>query len=263
MAAMVYVQEVRTVAAECGANAIAVQGDVTLREHHTEVLQAALKRFGHVVGYVLCAYIICTSTDRAAAQDVWVNNAGQGMSRFVEDLTDDDLDTMILVNVKSALYGMQTVLPHFKERRCGHIINVSSLLGRMPLASVRAAYSASKHALNALTASLRMDIAAQGFDRIIVSTVTPGPVATEFGVNAVYGGMDNRTIPGSQDPHEVAQVIAETMEVRRTPYMIHACTRISRQAVVVNLAPQVRCIHTSTVQAGCGRLLFCREDGGC
>ena len=49
---------------------------------------------------------------------------------------------MMLVNVKSALYGMQAVLPHFKERGEGHIVNVSSMLGRIPFAPIRSAYSA-------------------------------------------------------------------------------------------------------------------------
>lgn len=59
---------------------------------------------------------------------------------------------MMQVNVKSALYGMQEVLPQFKARGRGHVINVSSMLGRMPFAEFRSAYNGSKHYLNALTA---------------------------------------------------------------------------------------------------------------
>ena len=76
------------------------------------------------------------------------------------ELTDDELDQMMTVNVKSALYGMQAVLPHFQARGAGQIVNVSSFLSRVPMASIRAAYSASKAALNSLTANLRMDLAA-------------------------------------------------------------------------------------------------------
>jgi NAD(P)-dependent dehydrogenase (short-subunit alcohol dehydrogenase family) len=102
------------------------------------ILDAALARFGHV--------------------DAWVNNAGRGITRPVSALSDADFDEMMLVNAKSALYGMQAVLPHFQARGRGHIVNVSSMLGRVPFVPTRSAYSASKHALNALTANLRMEL---------------------------------------------------------------------------------------------------------
>src|SRR5205814_6549077 len=142
--------------------------------------------------------------------DVWVNNAGRGISRLVSELTDDDIDQMFLFNVKSALYGMQAVLPHFRQRGRGHIINISSMLGRIPFAPVRSAYSAAKHALNSLTANLRMELRAE-FPDITVSSVHPGVVATEFGVKALYGGVDSRKLPGAQSVDEVVQVIAEVI----------------------------------------------------
>jgi NADP-dependent 3-hydroxy acid dehydrogenase YdfG len=183
--------ELAAVAARCGATALAVVTDVTRRGEIERLLDATLSRFGIV--------------------DVWVNNAGRGISRPVSELTDDDLDDMMRVNVKSALYGMQTVLPHFKARGRGHLINVSSMLGRLPWVVARAAYSASKHALNSLTANLRMELA-HDFPGIHVSTVMPGVVATEFGVHALHGGMDSRRIPGAQTAEEVAAVIADVIE---------------------------------------------------
>ena len=124
---------------------------------------------------------------------------------FVQPAADEDLDAMMLVNVKSALYGMQAVLPHFRARGRGHIINVSSMLGRIPFAAQRSAYSASKHALNSLTANLRMEL--RGTPAIHVSSVHPGIVATEFGLNALHGGADSRAFPGAQTALEVAEVI--------------------------------------------------------
>ena len=104
---------------------------------------------------------------------------------------------MMLVNVKSALYGIQAVLPHFRARGRGQIINISSMLGRVPLASFRSAYSASKHALNALTANLRMELRVS-HPGIAVSSVHPGIVATEFGLRALHGGVDSRQLPSAQ-----------------------------------------------------------------
>jgi len=159
---------------------------------------------------------------------VWVNNAGQGITRLVSELTDDDFDEMMLVNVKSALYGMQAVLPHFRERGRGHIINVSSLLGRVPFTPIRSAYSAAKHALNALTANLRMELRTQ-HPGIIVSSVHPGVVATDFGRKARYGGPDSRQFPGAQTVEEVAKVIADLIENPRADVY----TRPGAQQLVV------------------------------
>jgi len=102
------------VARACGPNALAVRADVTERAEVRRVVDAALARFGHI--------------------DVWINNVGQGISRPPSQLTDQDIDDVMRLNVKSALYGMQEILPHFKERNEGHVINISSMLGRVPFA---------------------------------------------------------------------------------------------------------------------------------
>ena len=179
------------VAKECGPEAIAVVADVTHREDVERLRDQALMAFGNV--------------------DVWINNAGRGISRSVLDLTDADLDEMMLINVKSALYGMQVIVPHFIERGAGHLINISSFLGRVPLAAHRSAYNAAKAALNALTANLRADVASKGVD---VSLVMPGLVSTDFARNVI--GTPSAIPPSwtpnaamkPQTPEEVAGAVA-------------------------------------------------------
>jgi short-subunit dehydrogenase len=168
---------------------------VTSREEVRRVVREAIEQLGRV--------------------DVWVNNAGRGITRQVSQLTDDDVDDMMRVNVKSALYGMQEILPHFIERKTGQIINVSSMLGRVPAATFRSAYSGAKHFLNAITANLRDELREQ-HPGITVSLVSPGIVATEFGVNATYGGPDSRALPMSQPVEEVAAVIERVIDTRAT-----------------------------------------------
>ena len=146
--------------------------------------------------------------------DVWVNNAGQGISRPPSQLTDDDVDEMVRINVKSVLYGMQEVLPHFTSRGTGHVINVSSMLGRIPFAVHRSAYIGAKHFMNALTASFRAEVQ-QAHPGIQFSLVSPGVVSTDFGLNALHGGPDSRQLPDSQSAEEVAMVIAEVIRSRR------------------------------------------------
>ena len=187
-------RELGDVTAKSGPNALAIVADVTKRDDVKRVVATAIARFGRI--------------------DVWVNNAGRGISRQVSELTDEDFDDMMKVNVKSVLYGMQEVLPHFRENKRGHIINISSLLGRVPLATIRSAYSASKHAMNALTANLRMELRAE-LPEVHVSCVHPGVVATEFGLNALHGGFDSRKFPNAQPVEEVAEVIVGVIEKPR------------------------------------------------
>jgi len=184
-------RELLDVALQAGPKALSVPADVTKRPDVQRILDAAIARFHHV--------------------DVWVNNAGRGITRPVLEISDADFDEMMLINVKSALYGMQVSVPHFQQQGHGHVINVSSLLGRLPYVSARSAYSAAKHALNALTVNLRMDLR-ERYPHIHVTTVLPGPVATDFGLSALGGGPDSRSFPHAQSAEEVADVIANAIE---------------------------------------------------
>jgi NAD(P)-dependent dehydrogenase (short-subunit alcohol dehydrogenase family) len=178
------------VAAACGPRAVCLPTDVTSAEAVQRLAAEALRRCGGV--------------------DAWVNNVGRGITRAPSQLTEADLDEMFQVNVKSAFHGTQAILPHFLERRRGHLVNVSSMLGRVPFAVPRAAYSASKAFLNALTANLRMELAGSHPD-IHVTLFSPGVVATDFGNNALGGGMDSRAIPGAQPVEEVAALLADCL----------------------------------------------------
>ena len=151
---------------------------------------------------------------RAGRIDVWINNVGRGISRLPTELTDDDIDLMVLINVKSAIYGMQEVLPHLKTRGAGQIINISSMLGRVPFALVRSAYSGSKSFLNSITANFRTEVQAT-HPEIQITLVSPGVVATDFGLNALHGGIDSRVLPGAQSAEDVAEVIVGAIESRR------------------------------------------------
>jgi short-subunit dehydrogenase len=173
--------------------ALAVVTDATSRADMERLSGAAIDAFG---GY-----------------DVWVNNAGRGITRQVIDLSDSDVDEMIAVNVKSALYGMQIAAKHFIEKGSGQIVNISSFLGRVPMATQRSAYNASKHALNALTANLRMDLRAQ-HPNITVTLIMPGMVGTEFGRNALGSPPDTPIYAGPhvQKVEDVADIIAKAID---------------------------------------------------
>jgi len=192
------------VASQCGSESMTIAADMTDRLAVRETVAQVIGRFGRI--------------------DVWVNNVGQGITRVPSQLTDDDIDEMMRVNVKSALYGMQEVLPHFRSRDTGHIINVSSMLGRLPFAVVRSSYAAAKHFLNSLTATFREEVQ-QTHPGIQVSLVSPGVVRTDFGLNALHGGPDSRQTPDSQSADEVAGVIAQVIQSRSPDVYTRAGSR--------------------------------------
>ncbi|MDA1082586.1 MAG: SDR family NAD(P)-dependent oxidoreductase [Gemmatimonadetes bacterium] len=183
-----------SVAARCGGRAYPLVADCTRRHEVRRAAAEAVATLGHV--------------------DVWVNNVGRGMTRQPSELTGTDIDDMMLVNVKSALYGMQEILPHFKARGRGHVVNISSMLGRIPFAAMRAAYSGAKHFLNSITSNMRTEIQ-QTHPDIEFSLVSPGVVRTDFGKNAVHGGPDSRELPDSQSAEDVAAVIAGVIRSRK------------------------------------------------
>ena len=190
------VDGLQRVAFEVGSPAHVVTADVTRRADVDRIRDEALRVFGHV--------------------DVWINNAGRGIVRPALELTDEDVDEMIAVNVKSALYGMQAITPHFIERGRGHVINVSSFLGRVPVATPRSAYNAAKAALNALTANVRVDLK-RTHPEVYVSLVMPGLVSTDFAKNArgSTGPMPAAAIGSPmkpQTPEEVAAIIADVID---------------------------------------------------
>src|SRR5689334_5992631 len=181
------------VAKRCSGRAHVIIADVTRREEVRRVVSESLARFDRI--------------------DVWVNNAGQGISRPPSQLTDEDVDDMVRINIKSVLYGMQEILPHFKSRNDGQIINVSSMLGRLPFAVIRSAYVGAKHFMNALTAMFRQELQ-QTHPGIAITLVSPGVVRTDFGLNALHGGPDSRDLPGAQDVDQVAKIIAGAIATR-------------------------------------------------
>ncbi|MCX7749990.1 MAG: SDR family oxidoreductase [Candidatus Bipolaricaulota bacterium] len=114
--------------------------------------------------------------EEAGRIDVVVNNAGYGIAGPVEETPLPEALDLFQTNFFGALRVCQAVLPHFRARGAGTIVNISSLGGRIPL-PYQGLYSASKFALGGLTEALRMEVAPLG---IRVVLVEPGDVRTPF-----------------------------------------------------------------------------------
>lgn len=109
--------------------------------------------------------------------DILVNNAGLMPLSFIKNLKVDEWDQMIDVNIKGVLYCTAAVIPHMLEKKSGHIVNISSVAGRIvfPSGSV---YCATKHAVTALSEGLRQEFSTR--KNIRVTCIEPGVVSTEL-----------------------------------------------------------------------------------
>lgn len=119
--------------------------------------------------------------------DILINNAGlsQGLDT-IQDGDTDDWDRMIDTNVKGLLYVTKAVLPYLKKSQQGHIVNLGSIAGKevYPKGNV---YCATKHAVDALNRSMRIDLLPLG---IKVTAVNPGMVETKFSEVRFKGDKD-------------------------------------------------------------------------
>jgi NAD(P)-dependent dehydrogenase (short-subunit alcohol dehydrogenase family) len=166
--------------------------------------------------------------------DVIVNNAGYAQIGAVEELTEQELRDQMETNLFGAVWVVQAALPHLREQRSGHIIQLSSAAGliAMPLGG---AYHASKWALEGLNEALAHEIADFG---IKVTIIEPGGFATRSGknpdplanghmatFNPAYAGLRQRLaeVAGKQpagDPAAAAQTLLKIIDSDDPPLRV-------------------------------------------
>ena len=148
-------------AASLGPNALAIPTDVTDPDQVRRMVEATVERFGRL--------------------DILVNNAGVGVYAPVAGMPPEWFEAGVATNWLGPLHAIQSAVPHMRRQGGGQIINISSVAGKIAIPWM-GVYCATKFALNALSASLRMELAADG---IQVISVCPGRIATRFGENAL------------------------------------------------------------------------------
>jgi NAD(P)-dependent dehydrogenase (short-subunit alcohol dehydrogenase family) len=143
--------------------------------------------------------------------DVLVNNAGIFKAADFLDVTEDDFDEVLRVNVKGSFLMGQAVACEMAARREGVIVNMSSVNGVLAIPSI-ASYNVSKGGINQLTRVMALALAEHG---IRVNAVAPGTIATELAARAVLGSEAAREKVLSRtpmkrlgEPDEVADVVA-------------------------------------------------------
>lgn len=166
-----------TMVRSAGAEVMALAADVADESSVASALGAVEKKFGRI--------------------DILVNNAGTGFATDLATCSLDDYRRIFETNVTGVFLTTRAVLPGMKDRKSGHIINISSVVGKVanPGAPL---YCASKHALNGFTSGLQQQVAKDG---IRVSAVSPSAVDTAY--------WDGRDVDRSKflKSEEVADVV--------------------------------------------------------
>jgi NAD(P)-dependent dehydrogenase (short-subunit alcohol dehydrogenase family) len=152
--------------------------------------------------------------------DVLVNNAGFGAFGPLETASIETIRRQLEVNVVGVLRTTQALLPHFRQRRDGTIINISSTSGRITL-PFGALYHASKYALEGATEALQYELAPLG---VTVKLIEPGAIRTDFAGRSMTFSNDlaladyqplieaamatySSLMNGGSEPEQIAQVI--------------------------------------------------------
>lgn len=124
-----------------------------------------------------CDFFVNSVIKKWGTVDILVNNAGIMPLSFFKNLKVEEWEQMVDVNIKGVLYCTAAVIPHMIAKKSGHIVNISSVAGRIvfPAGSV---YCATKHAVTALSEGLRQEFSQRA--NIRVTCIEPGVVATEL-----------------------------------------------------------------------------------
>jgi 3-oxoacyl-[acyl-carrier protein] reductase len=143
--------------------------------------------------------------ERFGPIDILVNNAGMAAARGLDEITEEDFDRAIAINLKSVFLCTQAVLPGMRARRWGRIVNVSSIGARIGAGTVSVAYGASKAGVEGLTRAYALRLATSG---VTVNAVAPGLVDTDMGKPLMEAGVASRIPVGRAGTgDEIAQAV--------------------------------------------------------
>lgn len=151
--------------------------------------------------------LIDTAIEKFGSCDVLINNAGMIESAPLESIDIDKVCQMIRVNTEAATRFIYTFAKYFRKTNHGHIISLSSILG-LKSREYSAAYAGTKHAVEAISEGLRMELADSN---VHISCVEPGLVETNLHRAFLSHPKESMNIPEPLLPHDIAESILYIM----------------------------------------------------
>ncbi len=175
---------------EIGADVLSIKADVSWKEDAENLINRVMDEWGRI--------------------DVLVNNAGiLPNPRKIEEISDQEWERVMGINLKGAFYCSRAVVPYMKKQRSGNIVNISSVAGKEG-GTVGAHYAASKAGMIGLTKALAKELAQYN---IRVNAVAPGPVDTEFLPEDLKAKLSKLSLLGRiAKPEEVAHAVLFLIE---------------------------------------------------
>ncbi len=185
-------ENVARVCEAAGGRAQAVETDVSDAAQVERLAEVAVSTFGRI--------------------DVWINDAGVGALGALNQIPLEDQRQVIETDLLGTLYGSYYALERFHQQGEGLLINIASVLGKVP-APYYAAYVAAKHGVVGLTAAIRQELRANEVEKIFACTVMPTATDTPFFEHAAnYTGRESVPIPPVDPPEKVIEVIVGLFE---------------------------------------------------
>ena len=145
---------------------------------------------------------------REKGYDIIINNAGCNFINDIENVADAEIEQMMTVNLLAPVFLLRGLIPHMKANNFGRIVNIGSIWGTITKPG-RSIYSATKHGIHGITATLAVELAPYN---ILVNTVAPGQTFTELTIkNNTQDEIEQmeKDIPLGRlaKPEEIAKVV--------------------------------------------------------
>lgn len=191
-----------------GGQAIAVQADVGHPDQVAALVAKTVERFGRV--------------------DVLVNNAGAGLYASIAETSNEQMERLWRINFLGTFYGIRAVLPVMKSQGSGHILTVSSIVGKRAT-PFNGAYCSTKFAQVGLMESLRLELRGSG---IRTTVLYPSATSSEF--LTALENPEHREVKHHgpvQTPEQVAQAIVRAIRHPRTEVMTQ---KVGRAIAIAN-----------------------------
>ncbi|MFN8616819.1 MAG: SDR family oxidoreductase [Dehalococcoidia bacterium] len=184
---------------DLGRRAIAVTCDVGSADDRRRLIDATLAEYGRI--------------------DILVNNAGIELTAHFENQPDDEIARVVEVNLTAAMHLARAVVPAMLERKTGHIVNVASLAGKVPV-PFSVPYAASKAGLIGFTRSFRSEFKKRG---VSASVICPGLVS-EAGMYKDMqdqSGVKENFLAGTVSPAKVASDVVKAIKRDRPEMLVY------------------------------------------